>query len=107
MIDNQCNQTECEYYRDGECLDAKTLKDPHKATGCLVYKGCNHQKQNRDRTTDLAHVKTGFNADSLTEHFAGNRKAAKQYLKGCYFFYNSANKTELRSNNGLFGRIWV
>jgi len=43
MTDNQCNQTECEYYRDGECLDAQTLRDPRKATGCLVYKGCNHQ----------------------------------------------------------------
>lgn len=43
MIDNKCDRCECEHYRDGECLDKQTLKDPRKATGCLECQGCNRE----------------------------------------------------------------
>jgi len=41
MPDNKCDKKECQYCRDGECLDKQTLKDPGKQTGCIYYSGCN------------------------------------------------------------------
>ncbi|MBC3887610.1 hypothetical protein GH810_04730 [Acetobacterium paludosum] len=43
MIDNKCDRNEYEHYRDGECLDKRTLKDQYKATGCLICQGCNQE----------------------------------------------------------------
>jgi len=37
MPDNKCDKKECQYCRDGECLDKQTLKDPTKQTGCVYY----------------------------------------------------------------------
>ncbi|UYO61826.1 hypothetical protein LNN31_13675 [Acetobacterium wieringae] len=41
MNDNKCDKKECQYCRDGECLDKQTLKHPDKQTGCIYYSGRN------------------------------------------------------------------
>ena len=42
MVDDKCKYKECEHYRDGNCLDIKSLKDPYRQTGCIYYTGRNN-----------------------------------------------------------------
>lgn len=37
-----CNIKECEYNRNGHCLDIKALKHPEKQTGCIYYSNRNN-----------------------------------------------------------------
>ena len=40
-ICDKCDLTECEYNRDGFCLDIEALKQERKQTGCIYYDNTN------------------------------------------------------------------